>query len=144
MTAEFPFNTFGRVIAFYRFRNPARQKFTAIYEPDRGGYDEFFSGNAGQLLFSSVANAIARVLRRKTKLVADCFIYWHIELRDTDRGIEFISEILRIPVKQVWRNIHICEEEIAKILIDKKILDPYYEDNARTAQELKKQEENPN
>lgn len=144
MDKVYPFSTFGRAIAFYRFQNPARQKFTNIYEPDKGGYDEDFSGEAGRLIFAAIANAIARILRVKTKDVSDCFIYWHIALRDTDRGIEFIADCLNLPTKQVWKNIHICEEEIANILIQKEILDPHYRDNAKTEAELRKQAQNPN
>lgn len=144
MDKVYPFSTFGRAMAFYRFRNPARQKFTNIHEKDRGGYDEDFSGIGGQMIFAALANAIARVMRQKSKTIGDSFMMWYVTLRDTDRGRDFIAEHLNIPERQVRKNIEECEDEIAQILISKEILDPLYEDNARYAREIRKQQDKPN
>lgn len=144
MEYEYPFSTLGQAIAFYKFRNPARQRFTNIYEPDRGGFSEHFSGTAGELIYAAVANAIARTLRTKNHEEYWSFIYWHIVIRDTDKGLKDIAKELRISERQVRRYIEQSEEQIAKQLVNKKILDPYYEDNSRINRELRKQEENPN
>lgn len=132
MLDTYPFETLSAAIAFYRFKNPARQKQTNIYEPDRIPIPNPDTESPRDL-WAAVALAIAKVLRKKPYAEYWSFCYWHIVLRDTDQGIDFIAKELQITPYQVRKHINTIEDEIAKELIRRDLLDPKYEDNAAYA-----------
>lgn len=125
----YPFSTLSGAIAFYRFKNPARPREPKIYDRETGGFNAD-KGDPSDI-WASVSLGIAKVIRLATREEATCFAYWHIVLRDSDKGKDFIAQELRISQRQVNRNIEKIENEIAKELIRRELLNPDHEAIAR-------------
>lgn len=125
----YPFSTLSAAISFYRLKNPARSRESKIYDRESGGYNAEHGDPAD--LWASVSLGIAKVIRLATREEGACFAYWHIILRDSDKGKDFIAQELRLSQRQVNKNIEKIENEIAKELIRREVLHPDHESIAR-------------
>lgn len=131
MERVYLFSTIGQAIAYYRYKEPARQKFTNIYEPDRPSkphFDDFDPKNPHRV-WCAISYAIAWVSKRKSDAEYWAFCYWHIIAPDTRMSIDDIAAHMRLPVKTIRRLVKRYELDIGKILVDRELLDPNFEDN---------------
>lgn len=135
----YPFSTLSEAIAFYRFKNPTRQRQANFYEKERVQIPSPDTESPRDL-WASTCLAIAKVLRTKSYHEGECFKYWHIYLRDTGHGKKFIADHLNIPERQVSKNIEKIEEELTNELILRELLSPDHEENQRYKR-LKRAEE---
>lgn len=113
-------------------RNPARQRFINILEPDRfpTPQAEDFTGNSPRDLWASVATAIAAILKDAHSKAYWSFCFWHLAEREActrtgkDFSKESIAKELGIKKHQVSKYIREVESDLARELVRRELLNP--------------------
>lgn len=127
MVRLYPFPTLIAAIAYYRFSNPARQKFVNILDQEPRSHDKKpdFSGESPADIWSSVCRAIEKVHAATRPIEWEAFrLYYLDEDLAWKLGAEDIAKHLSISPKRVYRFLADTKEELEKELIRRELLKP--------------------
>lgn len=117
----------GQAISYYRFQNPARQKFVNITEPERYARDvsEQFSGKHPADVWASVQYAIKDVVSRDPEpLAMSIFALKFLGERDQQYYKTDIAKILKINERHVAKVIGRLWDALDDELVRRELKDP--------------------
>lgn len=124
-----PFPNLRSVINFYLLKNPARQKFVNVLEPERYPvpHSEDFTGDSPRDQWSSIANAIHNIIDAVDSEKRTCFTVRYLFPSDFDSSIETIAKGLKISTYKVRKNISYVENKLSDELVRRELISPEIE-----------------
>lgn len=121
-----PFQSLRAVINFYLTRNPARQKYPNIYEPEKKGsnlYAKDFTLKSPHDIWANITLGLRKILDRVDHEKKTCFSFWYFYPDRRENSIESIAETMRISPWKCRKNIRTVEEMLTKEFIDRELLE---------------------
>lgn len=120
-----PFQTLGQTLAFYNFKNPARQRFINLLEVEHSGTpvpEEDFSGRSKRDLWASIAVAIGRVLNSYPFDAKMAWCYRNLGDKSRQLSVEDIAKELGLRRGIVFRHLRAIDDALRAELQRRELL----------------------
>ena len=127
---KYPFTHIFQCLAYYVFKNPARQKAINLLEPEvvRRPIAEMFSGEHPQDLWASIFLGIERRLKDYDPKVQKAFKMYHFDEKRR-YSKQDCAELVGLPSRLISRRFKEILEDLDEEFKARELIEPKIEDN---------------
>lgn len=120
---NYPFELLGQALSYFNNNNPARQKFTNMFEPDFVGIPSSEQSSSHDL-WAAICLAIHETLRLYPYEAREIFKRRHLGDRTVQSSKEEIAKDLGLPLRAVRKWLEQIEDDLEAELVYRELLPP--------------------